>query len=160
MSDNLALLAGLGCGALGIGCLVSTLFRKSSAEVMSPNKKELYRVLPQPGEPDYKQITVADLKAHDFPADGEFLRKEKRSWMLLYGIVVDVTDYLDTHPGGVEIVGDQVTSLAEWAQSQDGPAPDAEGEYEPYHDLSVSREVAGLVGEPGCRPIYVGHFVQ
>eukprot|EP00754_Rhynchopus_humris_P034472 Rhum_TRINITY_DN15804_c0_g1::Rhum_TRINITY_DN15804_c0_g1_i1::g.162152::m.162152 len=154
-----AALVGIGAGLGGIALVYKGLCKSSGASSSdSPNKTELYRLLPAKGSPEYREVSAADLRAHDFPAEGHDESGEKRAWLLLYGVIIDITQYFEDHPGGAEILADQVRALADWAASPSGPPPDADEEYEPYHDISVSKIVAGKLGIESERPIYVGHL--
>ena len=162
MTNEVAIAVGVGCGIAGIACLAKGLLSSSSAAKDSPNKVAIYALLPKKGDADYKEVSLRDLQEHTYPAPGEHLRPgAPRSWIMLYGLIIDVSDYLDEHPGGGEIVADFVDALKEYAEDPEKNLyPDAEEDYEISHTVSVSQDVAGKTGPEGKRPIYIGHYVE
>eukprot|EP01059_Diplonema_ambulator_P009652 TRINITY_DN1957_c0_g2_i2.p1 TRINITY_DN1957_c0_g2~~TRINITY_DN1957_c0_g2_i2.p1 ORF type:complete len:166 (+),score=24.25 TRINITY_DN1957_c0_g2_i2:67-564(+) len=154
-------IAGIAGGLVGLACIYKAVFGKKGSEDVL--KSELYRLLPKEGEKGYNEVTVECICNHEWPDDGEEAGRPggKRSWLLLYGIIIDVTDYLTEHPGGVQIIYDQTRRLREWSSSANwSNLPDAAEEFEPYHSVSDMKLVAGLAGAEGERCAYVGHLVQ
>eukprot|EP01064_Diplonema_japonicum_P020237 TRINITY_DN2938_c0_g5_i1.p1 TRINITY_DN2938_c0_g5~~TRINITY_DN2938_c0_g5_i1.p1 ORF type:complete len:160 (+),score=25.82 TRINITY_DN2938_c0_g5_i1:50-529(+) len=153
-------IAGLAGGAVGLFCLYKSVMRGGGEK--DPLKAELYKLLPKEGDVDYREVSIQDICDHEFPEDNSELDAgAKRSWFLLYGVVFDLTDYIQEHPGGVEILLDQSRLLRDWASSADwSDLPDSDTEFEPYHDIGTMKQVAGLVGEEGERCKYIGHLVK
>eukprot|EP01060_Flectonema_neradi_P018772 TRINITY_DN256_c2_g1_i1.p1 TRINITY_DN256_c2_g1~~TRINITY_DN256_c2_g1_i1.p1 ORF type:complete len:156 (+),score=29.69 TRINITY_DN256_c2_g1_i1:81-548(+) len=148
-------IAGGVSGLAGLFCLYKAV-KGGGADTM---KKRMLQSLPQKGDAGYKEITLEDLRKHDFPKKPEELKEGKRYWMCLYGIIIDVTDYLPEHPGGFDVISDQSEYLDEWVEANDGtPVPDAAPEFDLYHTFAEVPMAAGLTGTPGKMCKYVGHL--
>ena len=144
-------------GVAGLFCLYKIIVGGGKDDNIM--EKKFLKSLPQEGDASYREITMEDLKMHDFPKNAEDIKNGKRCWMNIYNIIIDVTDYLPEHPGGVDVITDQSEYLDEWVEANDGsPIPDATEEFELYHTAAEIKTVAGAAGTPGLMCKYVGHL--
>ncbi|KAJ9461967.1 hypothetical protein DIPPA_29120 [Diplonema papillatum] len=127
----------------------------STAPKKVPMSTQLQKLLPAKGEAGYKEVSKTDLQRHTYPdEDGN----GGRCWIMLYGVIFDLTDYLDFHPGPRDVLVDRSVVLGEWARGA-STEPDSAEEFEPFHGPANLIEVAGKTGLAGEVPVYVGHFV-
>lgn len=92
-----------------------------------------------------REITVAELAQHKSQTD---------CWVAIYGKVYDVTDWLEDHPGGVEIVVDASGADASAPFDEVGHSDFAKSHRDKYYigDLvgSSSRKAEAREATPGA----------